>query len=187
FRGPFLGEVGHLDGTCVGVGGVGVAPLFGGLGVVHEQVEVAVLAAVFEGLTGRVRHGLPDRFVGTTLEGVDVGGCVVAAVPTEPVPVDVVHVQQPVHAVDLIGAVGTAQFIGEGVLTDLDVLGQRHRVVTRFERLGDVGGRIGGVVGVVGGLVLGTGDDEGLHRFPGGVERVPVTGQTSVGGFQPQV
>src|SRR5690606_7348444 len=101
----------------------------------------------------------------------------------EPEAVDVVHVQQPVHAVDLVGAVGAAQLVGDRVLADRDPVVERRRVAVRVRLLGDVGRRGVRVVGAVGGLVGGAGDDEGLHRLPGVVQRFPVTGDPTVVGL----
>src|SRR5690606_17224785 len=63
--GPLQGPVGGLDRPSVGVGGVGVTPLPRVGRVTDEDRQVAVGATEGEGVAGRVRHGLPDRLLGT--------------------------------------------------------------------------------------------------------------------------
>ncbi len=178
--GPLQRPVGGLDRAGVGVGGVGVAPLLGVRRVTDEDRQEAAVAdlAEVERLAGRVRDGLPHGLLRAALIGVDVRrpGRAVAALAEA---VDVVHVDQPVHAVHAGGAVCRLELRGQRVRADLDRrvdLAADRRVLTGQVGLGRVVRRVGRVV-VRLGVVR---DDVLVHDLPRLVERRPVLGHPAV-------
>src|SRR5690606_11494064 len=111
------------------------------------------------------------------------GGAVAA--PAEAV--GVVDVEQPVHAVDVTGAVRGLQLVRDRVAAHAHARVDRRRVVADAVVLGRVRGRAGRVVERVGRLVGRGRDDVRLHGGPGVVERRPVAGDLPVDRLQPQV
>ncbi len=189
--GPRVGPVRRLDGARVGVRRVGVLPLLGVGGVLDEQVQVAVRAAVGELVAGRLGDRLPDRLLRAALVAVDVGRRVrgrpvlAAAAGRVAVAVDVVDVLEPVHAVDVVGAVRGLQLARDRVLAHGHARVELRGVLVGQVVLGRVRRRLARVVEGVRGLVGVGGDHVLLHERPRAVELGPVAGDLPVHRLHP--
>ena len=127
---------------------------------------------------------MPDRFGRAALKGVDAARPALA-VAALTVAVPVIHVEQPVHGVDVARAVGGLQFGVEWVRTDRDAEIKRRGVASlRWEFCG-VACRLPGEVAAVGRLVLGRRDDVLFKRLHGFLQSRPVAGLPAVGGLEP--
>src|SRR5262245_35524894 len=134
-----FGPIHRLDQASVRIGSVGIAPLRSVSGVENEEWQKTshCAAAPTKILPGWMSDRLPHRFLRAALERVDVRWTR-SAVSSPPVAIPVIHVEQPVHAVNLRRAISRAQLNGDGVLAYRDRRIERCRVLAWQVEFGSI-------------------------------------------------